>query len=438
LTTKTMSTDQLTVVRTDHWSAHTTNADVVLLADPAPGSVLDSPAVRGWFETLTTVNDAGVNTYHLPLDRRAGATSSIHGREVTLFSSYSYLGLNGHPRIDAAAREAIDRYGTSPGGVRVLTGTLALHREVEAKLATFLGVGGASLYQSGYDANLAALGALFDAQDTLILDHYAHHSLREGARLSGATVRRFGHNRLDDLERQLQELAGTPGRRVVVVDGVYSMEGDLAPLAELVDLKRRYGALLVVDESHAIGAVGASGRGTFEALGVDPNEADVITASLAKGIPSAGGLVAGSLALVTFLQHGSSPYVFSGAVSAANAAAIGAALDVVDDEPQHLADLRANTERLVGLLRELGLAAGEGRSPVVPLELGSHERTLRWARTLLDHDVAVSAVVYPAVPLGRARLRLCATGSHRAEHFERLEAGLRRCLADEDAAADRD
>lgn len=434
MTVKADHADQLTLVRTDHWAEHTTNPDVTLLDDPAPGSVLDSSAVKGWFQTLTAVNTAGVNTYQLPLDRRAGATSSIHGREVTLFSSYSYLGLNGHPRIDAAARDAIDRYGTSPGGVRVLTGTLALHREVEAKLATFLGVEAASLYQSGYDANLAALGTLFDAGDTLILDHYAHRSLREGARLSGATVARFGHNRLDDLERQLRALAGTPGRRVVVVDGVYSMEGDLAPLPELVELKNRYGALLVVDESHAVGAVGATGRGTFEALGVDPREADVITGSLAKGIPSAGGVIAGSLGLVTFLQHGSSPYVFSGAVSAANAAAIGAALDVVDDEPQHLADLRANTERLVGLLRALGLPAGEGQSPVVPLELGTHERTLRWARTLLDHDVAVSAVVYPAVPLGRARLRLCATGSHREEHFARLEAGLRRCLADENGS----
>jgi 7-keto-8-aminopelargonate synthetase-like enzyme len=433
MTTEVASPDRLALVHADHWSAHTTNPDVVLLGDPAPGSVLDSPAVKGWFQTLTAVNAAGLNTYQLPLDRRAAPTSSIHGREVTLFSSYSYLGLNGHPRIDAAAREAIDRYGTSPGGVRVLTGTLALHRQVESELAVFLGVGGATLYQSGYDANLAALGTLFDARDTLILDRYAHHSLREGARLSGATVRRFGHNRLDDLERQLQELAGTPGRRVVVVDGVYSMEGDLAPLAELVELKHRYGALLVVDESHAIGAVGRTGRGTFEALGVDPNEADVITASLAKGIPSAGGVIAGSLALVTFLQHGSSPYVFSGAVSAANTAAIGAALRVIDDEPEHLADLRRNTERLVGLLRDLGLPAGEGRSPVVPLELGSQERTLRWARTLLDHDVAVSAVVHPAVPVDRARLRLCATGSHRDEHFARLEAGLRRCLADEEA-----
>lgn len=421
--------DRLEIVH--GWTAHTSDPHGELLADPAPGSVLDSAAVRGWGDLVRAGNAAGQNTFQLPLDRAPSATSSIHGHEVTLFSSYSYLGLNGHPRIDAAAKDAVDRYGTTPGGVRILTGTLALHREVEAKLATFLGVPAAGIYQSGYDANLAALGALFDAGDTLLLDRYAHRSLRDGAELSGARVERWGHNDLADLERLLREKAGETGRRVIVVDGVYSMEGDLAPLAELVELKHRYGALLVVDESHGIGAVGARGRGTFEELGVDPNEADVITGSLAKGIPSSGGFVAGSQGVVTFLQYGSSPAVFSGAVPAANVAAIGATLDVVDDEPEHLENLHWNTRRLVELLGSLGLSAGASRSPVVPLELGPIERAWRWARTLLDHDVAVSAVFYPAVPKGRARLRLCATGAHRDEHFLRLEAGLRHCLADE-------
>nr|WP_240895251.1 pyridoxal phosphate-dependent aminotransferase family protein [Kineococcus siccus] len=351
-----------------------------------------------------------------------------------MFSSYGYLGLNGHPRVDAAAQAAVARYGTTPGGVRLLTGTLQLHQELETELARFLGTGSASTYASGYDANLAAIASLFGPRDHVLLDQYAHRSLADAAVLSGARTERFRHNDLARLEARLADLTSEgPARILVVVDGVYSMEGDLAPLPELVALKQRYGAFLLLDESHAFGAIGATGRGTCEATGVDPRDVDLITGSLAKAVPSSGGFVAGSAALQVFLQHGSAPYVFSGALSPANSAAILETLRVVDDEPGHLRRLHENTGRLVRLLTDLGLdlPPGSGSSPVVPLLLGDSRRTQQWAAWLLEFGIATSAVLHPAVPHGRGRLRLCATAAHTEADFALLEAGLRACLARE-------
>lgn len=392
-------------------------------------SLLDTPAARRWYRDLFTGLSQELYTYQLPLDQAPGPHSRALGEAITMFSSYSYLGLIGNPRIEAAVLEAIKRYGTSTGGVRVLTGTLALHLEVERELARFLGQEAAAIFASGYDANIAAIASLFGKSDWAILDQYAHRSIHDGVAMAGCETKRFKHNDLEDLERKLHEARQRGARRILIaVDSVFSMDGDQAPIAELIRIKQRYNAFLLVDEAHAIGAIGHTGRGVCEEQDIDPADIDLHTGSLSKGIPSAGGFVAGSQALKVYLQHGSAPYMFSAAITPANAAAILEALRILDEEPEHMARLRENTKILQEGLTRLGFETGASTSPVLPLILGDEWRAYRWSKDLLlDHAIFTSAVTFPAVSPGQARLRLCATAAHRPEHFERLFEGLRAC-----------
>jgi 8-amino-7-oxononanoate synthase len=397
-----------------------------------PGSLLDTPGVHRWFGLFQAGLPHSLYTYQLPLSMRAGPETTALGARLIMFSTYSYLGLIGHPRIAAAVNAAVERYGTSTGGVRLLTGTLELHHELETELARFLGQEGAATFASGYDANIAAITSLFGPGHVAILDQYAHQSIHDGVRMAGCELRRFRHNDMQDLERRLRQARNRGAQRVLVaVDSVFSMDGDQAPLADLIQLKHKYGAFLLVDEAHSIGAIGATGRGICEAQGIDPRDVDILTGSLSKAIPSSGGFVAGSRGLKIYMQHGSAPYMFSAAMTPANAAAVLESLRVLQDEPIHLERLTRNTCTLRDGLDALGLATTPSNSPVVPVLLGDEWRAYQWARRLLAADIFVSAVVFPAVSPGQARLRLCATASHEPEHFERLFAALATCVAAE-------
>jgi 8-amino-7-oxononanoate synthase len=396
------------------------------------GSLLDTASVRRWFELFEAGLPASLYTYQLPLQGHCSPETAVLGERVLLFSTYSYLGLSGHPRIHAAVRAAVDRFGTSTGGVRLLTGTLELHHELEHELAAFLGHEAAATFGSGYDANIAAITSLFGPGDWAILDQYAHQSIHDGCRMAGCETRRFRHNDMDDLERRLRQARSRGAQRVLVaVDAVFSMDGDQAPMAELIEIKRRHGAFLLVDEAHSIGAIGATGRGVCEAQNVDPADIDLSTGSLSKGIPSSGGFVAGSRGLKIYIQHGSAPYIFSAAMTPANAAAVLASLHVIRDEPEHVERLHRNQRILRDGLVSRGFEIGASTTPVVPLLLGDEWRAYNWARSMLDMGIFVSAVVYPAVSPGQARLRLCATAAHREEHFERLFDALESCRAQE-------
>jgi 8-amino-7-oxononanoate synthase len=398
-----------------------------------PGSLLDTPAAHRLFNLMAAGISESVYTYQLPLSQAAKTESGALGNDLVMFSSYSYLGLIGHPRLARAVQEAVARYGTSTGGARLLTGTLELHLELEEELARFIGSESAAVFPSGYDANVAAISALFGPDDVAIVDHYSHNSIWAGVRMAGCEAVRFRHNDVDDLERRLREVRAAGARRILVaIDSVFSMDGDLAPLAEIIELKNRYRAFLLVDEAHSLGALGATGRGICEEEGLDPNSIDIITGSLSKAIPSSGGYLAGSVPLKVYIQHGSAPYVFSGAMSPTNAAAALEALRIMQEEPEHVRRLRENTRRLHDGLKELGLDSGNRRVPLIALMLGDEWRAYRWARRLLERGVFVSAVTYPAVSPRLARLRLCATASQRPEHFDRLFEGLAACLADEE------
>jgi 8-amino-7-oxononanoate synthase len=395
-----------------------------------PGSLLDHPNVRRWFELFSAGLPHSLYTYQLPLTVKSGPRSAALGQDLVMFSSYSYLGLIGHPRIATAVSEAVQRYGTSTGGVRLLTGTLELHHELEYELARFLGHEGVATFASGYDANIAAITSLFGTGDVAILDQYAHQSIHDGVRMAGCENRRYRHNDMNDLERRLRQAKNRGAHRILIaVDSVFSMDGDQAPIADLVALKEKYGAFLLVDEAHALGAVGATGRGICEEQGIDPAGIDILTGSLSKGIPSSGGFVAGARGLKIYIQHGSAPYMFSAAMTPANAAASLEALRILQEEPQHMDRLRANTALMREGLTRLGFEMGASASPVLPLILGDEWRAYRVARELLDHGIFVSAVVFPAVSPGQARLRLCATAAHRAEHFDQLFTALANCEA---------
>ena len=329
--------------------------DELIAAQP----LLDTPAVRRWFERFAEGVPESLYTYQLPLSRAAGPESSALGEDILMFSSYSYLGLIGHPRIAAAVQQAVERFGTSTGGVRLLTGTLELHLEVEQELASFLGQEAAACFGSGYDANLAAISALFGPDDHALLDQYAHQSIVDGVRMAGCINRRFRHNDMEDLERRIRQARNRGAQRILIaVDSVFSMDGDQAPLAELLELRDRYGAFLLVDEAHSIGAIGPTGRGICEEQGIDPARIDIVTGSLSKGIPSSGGFIAGSRALKIFMQHGSAPYIFSAALTPPNAAAVLEALRIIRDEPvpTPAADKVFGSDAIAAVLRALDLA----------------------------------------------------------------------------------
>lgn len=394
----------------------------------ARNPLLDTPSVRRWFDLFAQGLPESLYTYQLPLSRAAGPESSALGADILMFSSYSYLGLIGHPRIGTAVQAAVERYGTSTGGVRLLTGTLELHLEVERELAAFLGQEAAACFGSGYDANIAAITSLFGPEDHALLDQYAHQSIVDGVRMAGCTLRRFRHNDMEDLERRIRQARNRGAKRILIaVDSVFSMDGDQAPLADLLDVRDRHGAFLLVDEAHSIGAIGEQGRGICEAQGIDPSRIDIVTGSLSKAIPSSGGFIAGSRALKAYVQHGSAPYMFSAALTPPNAAAVLESLRIAREEPWRHERLRENTRLLIEGIHELGLETGPSESPVVPLILGDEWRAYRWARRMLDDGIFVSAVVFPAVSAGQSRLRLCAMATHRPDQFQRLFESLEAC-----------
>ena len=394
-----------------------------------PGSLLDTPNVRRWFELFAAGLPHSLYTYQLPLSQASGPESAALNAELVLFSTYSYLGLIGNERIERAVKNAVEQYGTSTGGVRLLTGTLALHHELERELADFLGQEAAAVFASGYDANVAAITSLFTQGDVALLDQFAHQSIVDGVRMAGCELRRFRHNDMEDLERRLRQAKNRGATRILVaVDSVFSMDGDEAPLARIIELKKKYNAFLLVDEAHSIGAIGRTGRGICEQQNINPRDIDILTGSLSKAIPSSGGFVAGARGLKIYIQHGSAPYMFSAALTPANAAAILETIRILREDTQHIARLRENTVKLREGLRRLGLEMTNSTTPILPVLLGDEWRAYRWARLLLERGVFVSAVVYPAVSPGMARLRLCATAAQRDEHFNRLFDGLQACL----------
>ena len=390
------------------------------------GDVPERPVIqdriRGKIDDMAARFDhcrsSGNYFFNQPVDTPRGKMRTfIRGREMLMFASYSYLGLIGHPKIDAAAKAAIDRYGTGTHGVRTLAGSLDIHLELESTIAGFKGTEAALTFSSGYITNLTAISTLAGRRDVVICDKLNHASIVDGCLLSGARFERFRHNDLDDLERCLRRAAGHASK-LVVADAVFSMDGDLIDLPGVVDLCRRYGAWLMIDEAHSVGVLGRTGRGIEEHFGID-DAIDLKMGTLSKSIPSVGGYLAGRGDLINLLRHASRAYIFSAALPPAQAAAAKAAFEVILDEPERVNALRGNTARFIRGLKQAGLDTMRTETAIVPILCGEDERAYAMVRHCQEEGVFVLPVVSPAVPPGSARLRTTVTAIHTPEEIDR-------------------
>jgi 8-amino-7-oxononanoate synthase len=392
-------------------------------------SLVDSRA-RRLFDMTRRACDAGVYPFQLALEGRSGPWIQAEGRQMLMLSSYDYLGLIGDPRVDQAAIEAVQKYGTGTGGVRMLTGTIDLHHQMESELAAFIGMAETITFSSGYLANLAVVSCLLSPLDRVVIDSLAHRSLVDACRLAGVSLSRFAHNDCASLRREL-EATPPAGRTLIVADGVFSMEGDICPLPELIELKKEFGCYLMIDEAHALGVLGPSGRGTHEHFGVAAQDVDIWTGSLAKAIPSNGGFAAVSQELAIYMQHSAAPFIFSAALCPAAVGAIRESLAILKSGPERVGKLKQSADYLREGLRELGYNVGASETPIIPVILGDEATTTLFAGRLRELGVLVTPVLFPAVPQGAARLRLCVTAAHTShdlefalDAFRRLQGGV--------------
>lgn len=337
----------------------------------------------------------------------------VDGTEMVQLASYSYLGLIGHPRIEAAAKEAIDRYGTGAGGVRLLTGTTDLHERLEARIAGFAKREDAATFASGYVTNLAIITCLTGPKDLILMDKLDHASIVDGALLSGAKWRTYRHNDMDHLEKLLKQAreGGEYETILVIADSVFSMDGDIVDLPTTKRLCEEYGARLMIDEAHSVGSVGATGHGVEEHFDMY-GSIDIKMGTLSKAIPAIGGYLAGDRDLVQFLRHYSRPFIFSAALPPAVAAAAIEAFDVIEDEPERVARLHEITRAYSEGLKAQGWNTMDSSTCVVPVLVGEENKTMDLTRALFDRGVFVCPIVHPAVPRGMDRLRTTIMATH--------------------------
>jgi glycine C-acetyltransferase len=373
--------------------------------------------IRAMNERTSGLREVDLYFYNQPVtELRGGARVQVKGREMGMFASYSYLGLIGHPRINAAAQEAVAQFGTGTHGVRTLAGTLDLHSSLEETIANFKGTEAAITYTSGYATNLTVISTLVGRGDYVISDKLNHASIVDGCLMSGAHFLRFRHNDMEQLEERLQQVPAGAAK-LVVADAVFSMDGDVIDFPRMVELCRQHNAWLMIDEAHSVGVLGKTGRGIEEHFGME-NVIDVKMGTLSKTIPSVGGYVAGRKDLIEYLRHASRAYIFSAALPPAQAAAAREAFRVILDEPWRIQKLCANTEQFIKGLQARGFDTLHTQTAIVPVICGTDERAFAMTRFAQHQDVFVLPVVSPAVPPGLARLRATITAAHEPEEIE--------------------
>ncbi len=355
--------------------------------------------------------------YHA-MEAQKGTTVQLDGREMIMLSSNDYLGLSFHPKVIEAGRAAMLKWGTSTTGARISNGSRGYHLELEEKLATFLGREACHISVAGYLSCLSSVAAFAQKGDVIFADKNIHSCLWDGIRLSMATVERFSHNSPDDL-REVIATANTDATKMLVIEGVYSMEGHIARLPELVEIAEEHGLFTVVDDAHGFGVLGRQGRGTVDHFGLNDN-VDVVCGSLSKSLASTGGFVAASQEIVDYLRTHSKQTVFSAAISPSQAACAQASLEIMQTEPQHLERLWANTKKYKAMLKSLGLDIWESETPAVPIVLGSKERVYPFWRALLDKGVFTVMSIAPGVPAGKDLIRTAISAMHTDEQLEKI------------------
>ena len=355
--------------------------------------------------------------YNQPMEEiLGGAKVRVKGRVMGMYASYSYLGLVGHPRINEAAKKAVDQWGTGTNGVRLLAGTLTLHSELEETVANFKHAEAAITYSSGYVTNLTVISTLMGRGDYVFSDKINHASIVDGCLMSGAEFRRFRHNDMEHLEGLLAN-APADVSKLVIADSVFSMDGDIIDLPKIVELSRKYNAWLMIDEAHSVGVLGEKGTGIEEHFGLG-DVIDIKMGTLSKTIPSVGGYVAGKNDLIDYLRHGSRAYIFSAALPPAQAAAANEAFKVILDEPWRIQRLNENTKQFIGGLKGMGFDTLLTETAIVPVLCGTDERAFELTKQCQENDVFVLPVVSPAVQEGMSRLRATVTAAHEPADIE--------------------
>jgi len=378
------------------------------------------------FQRAHAAKKAGYYPYFIPLDENEGTVASYKGHRLIMIGSNNYLGLTTDPRVKVAAQEAIEKYGSSCTGARFLNGTLALHEELEQELAELVNKEAALVFGNGYQVNLGVISSLLGRRDVAIIDHDDHASIIDGCRLSVGETRRFHHNDLDHLDHVLRTCSDSVGK-LVIVEGVYSMGGDIAPLPEIVELCRKHNAQLMVDDAHGIGVIG-EGRGTAAHFDVSDG-VDLIMGTFSKSLASLGGFIAGDAQVIHYIKHFARTMIFSASVTPPNAAAALAAVRIIREEPQRIKRLAEVSERMKKEFTDMGLDVGNTETPIVPIILGDEMTTLGMWRALFDAGIFANAVIPPAVSPNASRLRTSYMATHTDEQLDMVVSTFREVLS---------
>jgi 8-amino-7-oxononanoate synthase len=371
-------------------------------------------------DNFTAARDAqqiGLYPYFIALAESEGTVAEYQGQKLIMCGSNNYLGLTTHPEVQEAARDAVSRYGTSCTGSRFLNGTLELHEQLESELAEWIGKDSALVFSTGMQVNLGTISSLVGRKEYVILDRDDHASIVDGARLSYGDLIRYRHNDMDDLENKLSNLDPDRGK-LIVVDGLYSMEGDIAPLPEIVPLCEAYQARLMVDDAHAVGVLGG-GRGTAAHFGLT-DQVDLIMGTFSKSFASLGGFIAGSEDVIHYIKHHARSLIFSASIPAPNAASALAALQIMIREPERIQRVNEIADRMRREFTDLGFDIGNSETPVIPIIIGDDMRTLQTWKMLFDHGVFVNPVLSPATPPGRQLLRTSYMATHTDEQLDQV------------------
>ncbi len=397
---------------------------------PAASDVTQFPECVGLQQRLAAAAAAGLQSPFFRVKERVdGSLVTIGGRQCITYTSFDYLGMSTDPRVMAAAKEAIDRFGTSASASRLVGGDGTILQELDEEIASFVGTEAAVVFPSGFATNASLLGHLFGGEDLILYDELAHNSIVQGALLSEAGKRPFPHNDFAFLDKLLTDIRGKYRRVVVAVEGVYSMDGDYPDLPRFIEVKKRHQALLYVDEAHSIGTMGDHGRGICEHYGVDPADGDFWMGTISKALGSGGGYIAGRATLIQYLKYTTPAIVFATACSPPNAAATLASIRLLKEEPERVGRLRDRAALFARLATEAGLNIGNSRNtPVVPVILGDSMKCVRVSHELLRQGIDAQPILYPAVPERASRVRFFITANHTEEQIRRTVEVLAKCL----------
>jgi 8-amino-7-oxononanoate synthase len=369
------------------------------------------------FRDADVIKEAGLYPYFRTISSAQDPVVTIDGKPVVMLGSNNYLGLTNHPEVKRAAQDAIAKYGTGCAGSRFLNGTLDIHVKLEEKLAAFIHKPAAVTFSTGFQVNLGTISCLVERGDVVYLDKLDHACIIDGARLGFGSVVKYHHNDMADLERRLK-VHNAERAALVVVDGVFSMEGDIVNLPELVRVAKPHGCRVMVDDAHSIGVFGAHGRGTAEHFGLE-DEVDLIMGTFSKSLASVGGFIAGEERVINFIKHRARSMIFSAAPPPASVASVLKAVEIIEREPERRERLWENTHFMAEGLRSLGFDTGESNSPVIPVRVGDDTVAFVMAKRLHEEGIFVNPIVSPAVPPGAAMLRTSYMATHTREHLER-------------------